>query len=103
MKFIKITNGKGKLMRTVKSTDYGFLEGGAIWINVEKLWNRAKGDFSKFTSEFEKTNTHELLHSIIFDSVGEEHSLVEEEKVVRQLTGEKWNTKLELQYLEDEK
>ncbi len=102
MKFIKIQNtGKGKVLRTVKSTDFGFVENGAIFVNVEKIWNKA-GSFGKFANEFNVTCSHEMLHILIADEIGETGSIVGEEKTVRLITGEKWNKKLEKQYMEDE-
>ena len=104
MKFIKIQNTgkKTKVLHTLKSTDYGFVEDGAIFINVEKIWNQSKCNFNHFTKEFNTTCTHELLHTLIAEETDDKASLVCEEKTVRKLTKEKWNKKLEKQYIEDE-
>ncbi len=106
MKFIKITNHgkkKRKMLRTLKSTDYGMVEDGSIFVNVEKIWTQGKGSFNHFVKEFNLTCTHELLHILIADQVGNSTSIVGEEKAVRNMLNEKWNKKLEKQYLEDEK
>lgn len=102
MKFIKIQNSaKAKVFRTVKSTDYGMVENGAIFVNVEKIWNMAKG-FNYFVKELNTTCTHEQLHILIGNELGDSTAIVGEEKTVRKLTYEKWNKKLQKQYLEDE-
>ncbi|MBS1266039.1 MAG: hypothetical protein MAG795_00004 [Candidatus Woesearchaeota archaeon] len=102
MKFIKIQDvGNGMVLRTVKSTDFGFVEDNAIFVNVEKIW-KMSANFNDFADEFDTTCSHELLHIMIEQEIGDTASIVGEEKTVRMLTGEVWNKKLEKEYLEDE-
>lgn len=49
------------------------------------------------------TYAHEKLHLLIEQEIDEHIPIVWEEKIVREMLGEKWNKKLEKQYMEDEK
>lgn len=108
MKFIKIMDAKNKgkkkqtVMQDFDSTEFGLIEDGAVLVNVEKIWDQAKGKFCYFVKEFNVTCTHEMLHILIEQETGDSTSLVGEEKTVRCMQGEKWNKKLEKEYMEDE-
>ncbi len=100
-------DGSRKCLRLLNGDEYGFTEGDTVHINIQKLWAASNGDFSGFTSGFALTFVHETLHILIDGEICKanpllEVSLIAEEKIVRKLTNENWNKKLEKHYTEDE-
>ncbi len=83
--------------------EYGFVnDNNEICINIQRIWEENGGSICGFITDFAMTHTHEFLHILLPEMLGKQGALVWEEKVIRKLTGDKWNKKLEQLYIEDE-
>ncbi len=89
-----------KLTKIIKGEEadwYGFLEDGAIHVNIQKIWED-EGCEDKFIKEFSLTYTHELLHELIEDVCFDLRCLYEE-GMIRKILGEEWDEEIQSHYL----
>lgn len=83
---------KQKMLKVMKDSDYGFSVNDKIHINIQRIWEE-KRSFDPFAREFASTYAHELLH-IIFAPIKRKR-VIGEEKVVRKMLNEPWDSSLE--------
>ena len=98
-RFIKI---KGKSLRTMYYRDEPFYSmsdtcTGQIEVNIEFIWKLCKKDEDKFIRIFGLSYAHEYVHTIVSDIL-EDLYTCGEEKFIRKILGEEWNSEMEKYY-----
>lgn len=93
-----------KHLKILKEENLGFVEKGAVGVNIELLWEQEK-DEERFAQEFAKTMAHELFHIQIAGALGKkllDVPVIAEEKVIRGILEEEWDEEIEAIYEEKE-
>lgn len=98
--YFGMSSKKMKLTKLINNEDYAFLDHGVIYINIQKLWQETLCE-KKFIEQFAKSHTHELIHLVLFEEELQGTALGEE-KVIRGILGEEWNSVLESIYQGEE-